>query len=259
MARTSSPWYRAARDEWRVIYLGVDHLLGHHPPDAPPPRMQRKRWNAPPSILEAFHKLMVAKPITKPTTRPTAATVGSIFVKFLDWCEQNRSPRTYEWSKNHIQCFCNALNAQSLAPATMPAEHLRPFHVSEWVDENRVPRLGRRAWGPNHCRGAITAVQRAFSWAEKVGHLAKSPIHHIEKPPSKRREQSLAPAEFTALLGHVKDDAFRGVLEFCWETGCRVQELRLLGAEHDKPDRGRFELPPRQAKGKKRWRLIYLT
>ena len=257
MARTPSPWYRAARDEWRVIYLGVDHLLGHHPPDVPPPRKQRKRWNAPPSILEAFHELMAAKPGTP--ARPPAATVGGVFVLFLDWCEQNRSPRTYEWSKNHIQCFCNALKARSLAPATMPAEDLRPFHVGEWVDENRVPRPGRRAWGANHCRGAITAVQRAFSWAEKVGHLPKSPIRHVEKPPPKRREQSLAPADFAALLGHVKDDAFRGVLEFCWETGCRVQELRLLGAEHYKPDRGRFELPPRQAKGKKRWRLIYLT
>ena len=38
-----------------------------------------------------------------------------------------------------------------------------------------------------------------------------------------------------------------------------MQELRLLAAEHYKADRGRFELPPSQAKGKKRWRLIYLT
>ncbi|MBM3982038.1 MAG: hypothetical protein FJ304_17600 [Planctomycetes bacterium] len=47
------------------------------------------------------------------------------------------------------------------------------------------------------------------------------------------------------------------MLAFCWETGCRVQELRLLAAEHYKAERGRFELPPSQAKGKKRWRLIY--
>ena len=245
MARTPSPWYRAERDEWRVIYRGVDHLLGNHPPGFPAPRKQRKRWNVPQPILEAFHALMTVKPGSAPPrpVDPAAETVAGVFEKFLDWCSKNRSPRTYEWSRNHIQSFVNALKARSLSPATVPAEDLRPFHVTEWVDANRVPQQGRRVWGPNHCRGAIVAVQRAFTWAEKQGHIQKSPIRHVEKPPQKRREQSLTPAEFATLLSHVQDDVFRDVLEFCWETGCRVQELRLLAAEHYKPDRGRFELP----------------
>ena len=239
MARTARPWYRAERDEWRVIVRGVDHCLGNHPEGFPPPRKQRGKWNAPPPVLDAFHKLM-ADPEAPPPPRPTILTVASVFERFLAWCQLNRSPRTYEWSRNHIQRFCDHLKAQSLFPAKMPASDLAPIHVTEWVDANRKKRPGRRAWGPNHCRGAITAVQRAFRWAEQQGLLTRSPIRHIEKPAPKRREQVLTQGEFEALLAGVRDVAFRDVLEFCWETGCRVQELRLLDASHFKPDRGRF-------------------
>ena len=69
----------------------------------------------------------------------------------------------------------------------------------------------------------------------------------------------LSEKEFAALLSHFKDATFRDVLEFCWETGARVQEVRLIEAAHFKPERGRVEIPPQQAKGKKRWRIIYLT
>lgn len=261
MARTPSPWYRAERDEWRVIYRGVDHLLGSHPPDFPAPRKQRKRWNVPQPILDRFHELLAAKPDARVVTQPAEerAVVADVFEKFLDWCRQNRSERTYEWSRNHIQSFVNALKARKIVPTEFPAEELRPFHVNEWVDANKVAKAGQRAWGPNHCRGAIIAVQRAFTWAEKQGHIAKSPIRHIEKPPPKRREQVLSQSDFDTLLANVSDEPFRDVLEFCWETGCRVQEVRLLESRHYKADRGRFELPPEQAKGKKRWRIIYLT
>jgi integrase len=261
MARTPSPWYRAERDEWRVIYRGVDHLLGNHPPNFPTPRKQRKRWNVPPPILERFHELIATKPTPALPQQPVEerVAVADVFERFLDWCQKNRSPRTYEWSRNHIQSFITALKARRINAADFAAEDLRPFHVNEWVDSQKVATAGHRAWGPNHCRGAIIAVQRAFSWAEKQGHIAKSPIRHIEKPPPKRREQVLTQADFDTLLANVSDESFRDVLEFCWETGCRVQEVRLLEVCHYKPERGRFELPPQQAKGKKRWRLIYLT
>ncbi len=261
MARNASPWYWERRNCWAVIIDGQRHLLGDHPDDAPPPHKRKGKWVVPPAIQQRYHEVVAApreQHHLAPEPEPTVA-VAEVFEKFLDWCSKNRAPRTYEWSRTHIQNFVNALKARKIVPAEFPAEDLRPFHVNEWVDANRVARPGRRAWGANHCRGAIVAVQRAFSWAEKQGHISKSPIRHIEKPAAKRREQVLTPAEFDTLLSHVHDDAFRDVLEFCWETGCRVQEVRLLEAEHYKPDRGRFELPPQKAKGKKRWRIIYLT
>ena len=259
MARTPKPWFRTERAVWCVHLRGQMNQLGAHPEGFPAPRQVKGRWNAPPPIMLAFHALLAAPPA--PTNPPVllpapvaVRTVPDVFDTFLEWCQMNRSPRTYEWSRNHIQSFLDSLPDKQL-----PVDDLKPFHVQQWVDSNKIAKAGRRAWGVNHCRGAIVAVQRAFAWAEKIGHIVKSPIRHIEKPAPQRREQVLTPAEFEALLSRVRDAAFRDVLEFCWETGCRVQEVRLLEAEHHKPDRGRFELPPRKAKGKRRWRSIYLT
>jgi integrase len=250
MARTPKPWFRTERAAWCVYFRGTLHSLGSHPDGFPPPRQVKGRWNPPPPVLRAFHALLASPPDRPvPATLPVTAVrvVPDVFDAFLEWCQKNRSPRTYEWSRNHIQSFLN-----SLADPRLPVDDLKPYHVQQWVDS-------KADWGPNHTRGAITAVQRAFSWAEKLGHIAKSPIRHVEKPAPKRREQVLTQAEFDGLLSHVKDAAFRDVLEFCWETGARVQEVRLIEAAHYKPDRGRVEIPPRQSKGKKRWRVIYLT
>ncbi|MBY0458570.1 MAG: site-specific integrase, partial [Gemmataceae bacterium] len=245
MARTPKPWFRTERAVWCVHFRGQMHQLGAHPDGFPPPKQVKGRWNAPPPILQAFHALL-AVPEAAPPPK-TVTTVPDVFDAYLEWCQKHRTPRTYEWSRSHIQDFLD-----SLADKRMPVDSLKPFHVQQWVD-------AKTSWGPNHTRGGIAAVQRAFNWAVKLGHLAKSPIAHIDKPAPVRREQVLTRKEFDALLGHVRDESFRDVLEFCWETGARVQEVRLIEADHYKPDRGRIELPPPEAKGKKRWRLIYLT
>lgn len=247
MARTASPWFRSDRNAWYVIKDGRRLLLGEHPADAPPPRRKKNRWVVPPAILARFHELMAARPGPRVAPDPPGTPVVVVFDKYLTWVAKNRSPRTYEWSRGHIQGFID-----SLSDGRLTVEGLRPFHVTEWVDS-------KPAWGPNHRRGAITAVQGAFSWAEKVGHVPRSPIRHVVKPAQVRREQVLTRGEFDRLLSHVKYRPFRDVLEFCWETGCRVVEVRTLEARHFNRARGRFELPPAEAKGKKRWRVIHLT
>ena len=249
MARTASPWYWEPRRCWAVIVDGRRHILGDHPP-GPPPRKKGNKWVAPRTIRERFDDLKVGlrNPAAAPAALPTEGTVAGAFDKFLDWCQKNRSPRTYEWSRTHLLSFVRTL----LSPKTFPVSSLKPFHVQEWAD-------AAPGWGPNHKRGAITAVQRAFNWAEKAGHVERSPVRGVEKPPPKRREQVLSRPEFLTVLSHVKDRPFRDVLEFCWETGARVQEVRLIRAAHYRPDRGRIEIPPPEAKGKRRWRVVYLT
>jgi site-specific recombinase XerD len=250
MARTPKPWFRTERSEWCVHFRGQMYKLGAHPEGFPAPRQVKGKWNAPQPILQVFHALL-GKPADAaphlPSTTSNGLLVADVFEKFLEWCQKNRSPHTYEWSQNHIQSFLDSLDDKRL-----PVDILKPFHVQDWVDS-------KGDWGPNHRRGGITAIQRAFSWAEKIGHIDKSPIRHVEKPAPKRREQVLTQSEFDTLLLLVQDITFRDVLEFCWETGSRVQEVRVIEASHYKPERGRLEIPPQQAKGKKRWRIIYLT
>ncbi|MDB5307702.1 MAG: hypothetical protein JWO38_1904 [Gemmataceae bacterium] len=229
------PFFRPSRGLWYVQYQGRQYNLG---PDEKAARIR-------------CHQILggaIHGPRSAPAD-PDGKLACEVIDLFLGWCQKHRSERTAFWYGTHLQSFLDSLPDA----ATLPADQVKPFHVVNWADAHHD------TWGPNHRRGAITAVQRAFNWAEKLGHIPKSPVRGIEKPPPKRREQVLTPAEFDELLARIKEPCFRDVLEFCWETGCRVQEVRLIEARHVRRDRGRVELPPPEAKGKKRWRLIYLT
>ena len=56
----------------------------------------------------------------------------------------------------------------------------------------------------------------------------------------------------------VGEPNFRTLLELAWETGARVQELRKIEAWFFDPGNNRIVLPPKQAKGRKYHRVIYL-
>jgi integrase len=248
MARTPRPWFRSERSEWRVTIRGTDHNLGPHPDGFPAPRKQRGRWNAPQPVLDRFHELLALKP-DAPLAAPAATlTVAEVFEKFLDWCQRHRSERSYEWYQKHIQGFCNSLTR----PARMPAFQLRPFHVQEWVDQHDT-------WGPNQKRGAIVAVSRPFNWAVRAGHIDVSPVRGVEKPKAQKRDSKLTPEDFVGLVALVKDRPFRDLLEFAYEVGCRPQEVRQIEERHVRLDQHRIEIPPAEAKGKHRWRVIYLS
>ncbi|HYH67479.1 MAG TPA: hypothetical protein VD866_22470, partial [Urbifossiella sp.] len=235
MARTPKPWFRDDRQAYFVTVNGTRHNLGPDKKEA----------------FRRFHELMAADPVALPLPQPvvpSALTVGQVFEKFLDWCQQHRSHRTYEWTRDHIQRFCDHLPAVQ----TMPARDLRPFHVVEFVDS-------RTGWGPNHKRGAIVSLTRPFNWAAKLGYIDTSPVRGIEKPQAEKRDSRMTPADFDRLIGFVKDQAFRDLLTFAYEAGCRPQEVRVVEARHLKLDQYRVEIPPAEAKGKRRWRVIYLS
>lgn len=231
------PFFRPKKNRWYVQIGGKHVNLG------PDEAAARVRWH---QLMSGTTPPQSLAP--SPSNSGTGPLACQVIDLFIGWSHRHRPGRTAEWYQKHLQSFLDSLPDA----ATMTVENLKRFHVTNWVDAH--PK-----WGVNHRRGAITAVQRCFTWAEREGHIAKSPVRGIEKPPAKRREQVLTPAEFADLLTRVRDSFFRNVLEFCWETGCRVQELRLIEGRHLRFDRGRVELPPKEAKGKKRWRFIYLT
>jgi integrase len=225
MPHYPKPFFRADRGLWYVQLNGKQHNLGREKKDA----------------FHRYHELMHA-----PT--PVASTlVAGVIDGFLEWTKEHRAPRTFEWYLDFLQSFIS-----SLPDKEMRTDDLRPFHVHQWADSHK-------AWGPSCKRGAITAIQRAFLWAEKLGHIEKSPIRYIEKPKPKRRENPLSQKDFDALIAEVNDQPFKDLLQFCWETGCRPQEVRHIEARHFNAKRSTIELPPDEAKGKKRWRIIYLT
>ncbi len=247
MAHRPKPFFRTARDAW-YVQLGSQQLRL-----CPGPRSAATEGAA----WEAFHRLMAARAAADnsavsataaPGPPQTGLTVGELFEKYLDWCRRHREPRTYDGYLWHLQRFCDHLKTAR----TLPAAALRPFHVVEWLDAHP-------GWGPTYRRNATAAVQRAYNWAAELGHLPHSPVRGIKKPMPGRRESFVAPEDW----GRIRDsyrpaDPFRLFLEFCWETGARPQEARAIEPRHVHLDRAVVALPPPEAKGRRKWRVIRL-
>src|SRR5262249_37828548 len=76
VARTARPWFWEERNGWDVNKDGRRHFLGEPPADAPPPRQIKKKWNPPPSIVTAFHKLMAEPETPEPPPRKSGPVAG---------------------------------------------------------------------------------------------------------------------------------------------------------------------------------------
>ncbi|MEZ5942470.1 MAG: tyrosine-type recombinase/integrase [Planctomycetaceae bacterium] len=229
MARMPKPWYRKERKCWFVTIDGVRHNLG---PDRT-------------IAFQMFHELMATR--EKPKPKATAQrTVAEVLDAFLEWCLHHREKRTYEWYLQRCEWFVKE------ASATMAVDEFRPYHVQQWIDAHPH-------WSNGHRRGCITAIQRPFRWAEKMGLIDRNPIAHIEKPQQGRRDQIITPKEYKAILKLVQDVPFRDLLTLAWETGARPQELIRVEARHFDPKHSRWVFPLDEAKGKKRVRIVYLT
>ena len=227
MPHYPKPFFRAPRGLWYVQIDGRQVNLGPDRDEA----------------FRRYHDLMArGRDRSEPATNDA---VVSILDEFLDWCQKHRAPRTYDWYRDYLQSFAHSI------PRGLSVELLKPIHVQQWVD-------AQPGWGRGK-RGAITAVQRAFNWAAKMGLIEASPVRHVEKPRAGRRDVVITPGEYAWILGRVKDEPFRDLLVVCWETGCRPQEVLAVEARHVDLEGGRWVFPPDEAKGKKAHRVVYLT
>ena len=152
--------------------------------------------------------------------------------------------------RDRLQFFARHLKTSKRLGLT--AADLKPFHVLEWEDSHA-------SWNPGMRRGAIQSVQRAYNWAAEVGLVKESPVAKMRKPPPGKREQSITQDEFDAMMACVPEGPFKELLRFAWLTGCRPQEAIRIEARHTDLPNGRLMIPSREAKGKKRARVIYLT
>jgi integrase len=195
-----------------------------------------------------WHEFMARPP--EPRARHVAHGADTqaieILDAYLDWCQKHKAARTYAWYRENIQIFSDAL------PDGLKVTDLKPYHLTRAMD-------GYAHWANNTKHDFISAVKRAFSWAEAEGLIEKNPLAHVKKPAREAREMAVSPAEYARVIGTVKEPCFRDLLELSWETGARVQELRKIEARFLDLPTGRVVFPPKQAKGKKYHRVIYLT
>jgi integrase len=196
-----------------------------------------------------YHELMSRPPEQQaltPVNPIPSGQVVELLDTFLEWARKNKAPRTYAWYRENIQRFVSAI------PATLTIAELKPYHVTCAMD-------AWPHWGNNTRHDFISAVKRAFNWALDEEIIDRSPLARMKKPAREAREMALSPAEYAQVVDAVKEPSFRDLLEVAWETGARPQELRKLDARFLEVETGRIVFPPKQAKGKKHYRTIYLT
>jgi len=211
--RQSKPWFRAAPSAWYVELRGKQVRLGEHPDGAPAPKKTKGSWNPPASILEAFYKLMAADPASLPD--PDRVLTAQVCDLFLGHAERHNQRPTYLWYRHFLQGFTDLYGR-------LPARDLKPLHVTRWLDAHPDWDGGRR--------NAVTAVKRAFNWADEQGVLSPSPLRNVQKPPARRRTRILTAIEWEEILAAVPDRNFRDYLSALYQTGCRPSEVARVTA-----------------------------
>jgi len=224
MPRPPKPWYWKARKEWYCTIDGVRHRLG-------PDEQEAKR---------RFHEIMA----TPPKRTLPAGTVAELEEHFLHWTKQHRAPRTHEWYEEKFARILPEIRWKW-------ADELRPYHVQQVFDAHPN-------WNAGYKAGIVQAIKRLFNWAIEQGYLDTSPLKGLKSPAVQPRSRTLSEEEFAQVLACVPNDQFKDLARFVWYTGARPQEAIRIEARHLDKANGRLILPPAEAKGKRKPRIIYL-
>jgi site-specific recombinase XerD len=224
--RPHKPWFRPSRNRWYVWIEGKQHNLG-------PDKAEAAR---------RFHALLAQAP-----ERPGAGSIAALLDAFILYCEEHKAPKTVRWYTDYLQDFLNYLKAAGHAPGSMNPGKLTPKLVRAWVDAKGTAKRAR-----------ITAVKAAYRWGHGEGWIDANPIAAMRRPPATKREETITIQEMRALLRHC-NKPMRELLIASWDTGARPQELKSLKPWHVELEHRRCVIPAREAKGKKKDRVIYLT
>jgi integrase len=248
MAKKPNPWYWEARNLWCVKVAGERHVLGEHPPEAPPPQKSKKtgRWNPPQAILDAYHRFMRGE---APQPQPEGGdTVIAVLDDFVAWASENKARLTAKRYAQFCQGFVRA-EVDGIQVGRLPVSKLTGKHVTAWL-------AGEEGWGPTTKRNGITALQAALNWAVQNRGLERNPIRGMKKPEAKRRSDIISPAEFEEMVA-LLEGCFRDLLIVSYDSGGRPFEIKEMERRHFQPDLKRAVIPADEAKGRKHTRAIY--
>lgn len=247
MPHYPKPFYREPLGKWYVQIAKKQIPLG---PDPKPRRDKSGKPVPPKDVVDRYHELMVARENEEDQPVSPALSknphVSAILDEFLEWASRHKAARTYAWYRENIQKFLDGI------PRGLLVSELKPFHLTKAME--RFPH-----WANNTKHDFISAVKRAFNWAVDEELIDRSPLARVKKPSREAREMAVSPAEYSKVLETLREPNFRDLIELSWETGSRPQELRKIRGEYFEPETGRIVFPPKQAKGKKYHRVIYLT
>lgn len=206
---------------------------------------------------DKYHSLMAGcQPLT-PDCR-----VCEMMDRFLDAKQPNWKPPTYQF-------YCNALSSFGRFVGSLRVSHLKPHHVEAWLNQchrfthtNKSKATDKPISLAYRCN-LIRAVKAAFRWAERQGHLTRSPIWTVERPTPPPRDVYLMPDQWDKLVALVAKSRDKGalldIITVMKETGCRPTEARCVESRHfNRKDRC-WIFPTNESKGERESRVVLLT
>lgn len=203
MARSARPWFWKKRDAWYVTLNGKRV------------RLAQGRANKA-SAETKFHELML-EVRANPAADSNCPTVVSVVELFLSHAERHYVARSYAERRSILQRFAEAHGFRRI-------EDCRPFHLTQWLDQNRQ---WKSDWTLNHI---VSTVKRPFDWACQQGLIRTNPFKPVNHRPGAPR-RPITDSEFQAMLRGApgrRGRAFRQVLIFLRYTGCRPAEVASL-------------------------------
>jgi len=181
----------------------------------------------------------------------TDATVQDLIEEFLAWTEKHREPLTL---KSYQRYFSGKGSFSDYVGPKLRIRDLKPFHVTRWLDERYAKA------GSTTIAGAITAIKRAFNWGVEEGYIKDSPVGRVKKPARNNRgeEAYFLPDQWTKILAEVKPGPFRDLITVMKETGCRPQEIKIVGKRHFNQQSRTWVFAKEESKGRKEQRVVPL-
>ena len=221
MARPSKPYLRKQTKSWYCSISGRQISLGK----------DRK------AAFEKFHSLVT----DQSQVESDVATLYELSQVYLDWCQANRKPATYERHRYYLKLFI-----QSIGKRLRPSK-LRVHQVVLWHEGLGV--------GSTTQNDAVGIVQRMLNWTVEQEYIHRNPIKGMKKTKRKRRDVFYTPEQWSQIRQHAKEP-FTSLLDFLYLTGCRPLEARSIEARHLHDDLVIF--PADESKGEHEPRVIYL-
>ncbi|MFA8018327.1 phage integrase SAM-like domain-containing protein [Bremerella cremea] len=117
--------------------------------------------------------------------RSDLTTLYELSQAYLDWCEANRKPNTYERHRYFLKSFVEHIGKR-LRPSQLRVHHVRKWHEGLGV-------------GTTTQNDAVGIVQRMLNWGVEQEYLDRNPIAGMKKPRRKRRDVFYTPEQMRAI------------------------------------------------------------
>ena len=190
------------------------------------------------AAFEKFYELMG----DREQVRNDISTLYELSQVYLDWCQENRKPGTYENHRRYLKRFILAVGKR-LRP-----HQLKKHQITKWLEGMTC--------GSTSKNDAVSVVQRMLNWAVEQDYLSRNPIKGLKKPRRERRDVFYTEDQWKRIRKQAQQP-FLDLLDFLHLTGCRPVEARSIEARHLHGDLVIF--PADESKGEREPRVIYLV